>query len=379
MPYWRLSGVYFTYFTVVGSVSPFWALYLAYLGLSASEIGLLAAIPLITKLISPNVWGYIADKTRQELLIIRLGALGGASCFAFILYSRNYVTLAIFISLYSFFWNAILPQFEAVTLRYLADEPYRYSKVRVWGSLGFIASVLGLGYLFDSYSVGLLPFLIFCFLTCIFVFTMGLPALDQPRQHHRSAGFIYLIKQKTTLLFFIVLFLLQFSHGVYYVFYSIYLESWGYATSSIGWMWALGVICEIIIFMYMPRIFHRVSLFSLLSWSMAITAFRWAGIALFPQSLIFILAMQILHAFSFGVTHAVAIEYLRRAFGPAHQGQAQAFYSAFSFGGGAALGAYTSGLIWDINSSLAFILASIVAALGWVLTQTGLRREPHLS
>ncbi|VUD56622.1 putative 3-phenylpropionic acid transporter [Thalassocella blandensis] len=379
MPYWRLSGVYFTYFTVVGAVSPFWALYLASLGLSASEIGLLAAIPLITKLISPNVWGYLADRTGRELSIIRLGAFGGASCFAFLLFREDYLSLAIFISLYSFFWNAILPQFETLTLRFLSEEPYRYSKVRVWGSLGFIASVLGLGYLFDFYSISLLPLIILIFLSCIFLFSMTLPGLPRTVHPDKLSGFLSLVKQKTTLVFFLVLFLLQLSHGVYYVFYSIYMESWGFAKSTIGWLWALGVVSEIVIFMYMPRIFHRFSLYSLLTWSLFITALRWLGIALVPQYLLCMLILQVLHAFSFGVIHAVAIEYLRRSFGPAHQGQAQAFYSAFSFGGGAALGAYLSGLIWDLNSSLAFILASVVAALGWLGALLFLRNQSHLS
>ncbi len=368
MPYWRLSWVYFSYFAVVGAVSPYWGLYLQSLGLASSDIGLLAAIPLLTKLISPNIWGYIADKSGRQLLIIRCGAFGGVLCFSALLFKTDFLSLAIFISLYSFFWNAILPQFEVVTLKFLHEQAHGYSRVRLWGSLGFIAAVTSLGYLFDVYPIQWLPWIIFSLVTMIFMSALSLPPLKAVERNPQHGSFFTLIRSKTVIIFFLVLFLLQLSHGVYYVFYSIYMESWGYSKSVIGWLWTLGVVCEIGIFILMPRIFRRYSLFTLLSWSLFLTGVRWAGIGFLPDNVAAMLVMQMLHAVSFGVIHATAIEYLRKTFGEAHQGQAQAFYSAFSFGGGAALGAYLSGLIWDVNSALAFYLASFVAILAWLLT-----------
>lgn len=375
IPYWRLSGIYLVYFTVVGAVSPYWGLYLSSLGLSASSIGLLAAIPLISKLIAPNVWGYIADKTGRELLIIRLGAFGGAAMFAFLVFRRDFFSLVVFIFFYSFFWNAILPQFETVTLRFLLHAPHNYSRIRVWGSVGFILSVLGLGYFFDVQPISYLPAAIFMMLCGIFLLSLTLTSAGRPRSSNSKGRFVDALLEPKTALFFFVLFLLQLSHGVYYVFFSIYLEAWGYSKSSIGWLWALGVISEIGIFLVMSLLLKRFSLYLLLSVSFALTALRWLGIAAFPQTLWVLVCMQILHAFSFGVIHACAIDYLRRHFDSANQGQAQAFYSAFSFGGGAAVGAYLSGLIWDSNAQLTFVIAGVIAGLACVLLMLGLRNR----
>ncbi|WP_246439424.1 MFS transporter [Teredinibacter franksiae] len=81
MPYWRLSAVYFCYFAVVGALSPYWGLYLADLGYRPIDIGLISAIPMLTKLAAPNIWGVLADSSGRRLLIIQLGALGACVFF----------------------------------------------------------------------------------------------------------------------------------------------------------------------------------------------------------------------------------------------------------------------------------------------------------
>ena len=59
MPYyWRLSGFYFFYFGLLGTLVPYWSLYLKDLGFSAVAIGGLMAIPQLTKIGAPNLWGW---------------------------------------------------------------------------------------------------------------------------------------------------------------------------------------------------------------------------------------------------------------------------------------------------------------------------------
>ena len=368
MPYWRLSGVYFTYFAVVGALAPYWGLYLEHLQFDARAIGILSAIPMITRLFAPNIWGWMSDRTNKPLLIIRLGALGGFLGFVGVLGRSDILVLAFFIAIYSFFWNAILAQFEVVTLRYLGDQPFLYSRIRLWGSIGFIVAVAALGVLFDWVSISWLAVIILVLLGSIFLFTCSLPPLRTHSTHTNKEGFLTTLKQKQVMLFFFVLFLLQFSHGAYYTFYSIYLQDYGYSTSLIGLVWSIGVVAEIVLFIYMPQILHRVSLFWLLSVSMFLTAFRWWLIGWFPESEWVIFSAQILHAASFGVTHSVAIEFVRRYFSASAQSQGQAFYSAIGFGAGGALGAYISGEIWLFSPQWAFGVACISSLVGGLLT-----------
>ena len=160
VPYWRLSGFYFFYFATLGVFLPYWSLYLKDSGFSPIEIGELSALLVGTKIIAPNLWGWIADHTGKSLRIIRIASFFAALLFVGFLLAQHYFWFAWITIAFSFFWNAVLPQFEAVTLFHLKNEPHRYSQIRLWGSIGFIVSVLGIGWLLDSRPIVLLPVVI---------------------------------------------------------------------------------------------------------------------------------------------------------------------------------------------------------------------------
>jgi len=366
MPYWRLSAVYFCYFAVVGTLSPYWGLYLESLGYGPSSIGLISAIPMLTKLAAPNIWGALADYTGRRMRIIHIGALGACVCFAGIFFSQQFLWLAMVTAAYSFFWNAILAQFEVVTLSHLADRPHKYSRVRLWGSVGFVVAVVALGYLLERVNISYLPIVILLFLVGILVSGISLPALPESIKHQQQGGFLSVLRQPVVIAFFIVMTLLQVSHGVYYTFYSIFLENHGYTRGFIGILWAIGVVAEILIFLRMPQLLARFGSAFLLNLTLLLTALRWAVIGFFPQNVWLVTFVQLIHAFSFGVAHAIAIEFVRERFGVQSQGQGQAFYSALCFGGGNAIGAYVSGLFWESSELAAFVFSvlAVLVALG---------------
>lgn len=375
MPYWRLSGLYFTYFAVVGVMSPYWGLYLKELSFSAQQIAALTAIPFLTKLFAPNLWGWYADRYGKRLFVMRCGSLVAALVFIGVLFTRNYPALLVLMTGYAIFWNAVLPQFESLTLSYLGDRSNEYSKIRVWGSYGFVVLVLTLGWVFEVYSVMLLPFIVLSLLLIIFAFCCVLPSAKPSTSKSIDIDFIGLLFRPSVLIFFLVLFFLQFSHGVYYVFFSIYLEDFAHSRFVIGILWTVGVLSEIVIFLRMHYLLKRFSLFQLFSVSLLLTALRWALIGVFPESLLLLFFAQLLHAFSFGAAHAIAMEFVKTQFGAAAQSQGQAFYSAVSFGAGGSLGAYVSGFIWEFSPALSFYCASAAASVAWLLCIAFLRKS----
>jgi PPP family 3-phenylpropionic acid transporter len=149
MPYWRLSTFYLFYFAALGALVPYWGLYLKQLGFSALEIGQLMAIPMATKFVAPYVWGWLGDHLGHRMAIVRLGSLLTSIVFFAVFWISGFWQLGLAMALFSFFWNAVLPQFEAVTLQYLGNQAARYARVRLWGSVGFIISVLLLGVMVD--------------------------------------------------------------------------------------------------------------------------------------------------------------------------------------------------------------------------------------
>jgi len=363
MPYWRLSGFYFFYFALLGAMVPYWSLYLQDSGFSPAQIGLLGAIMMGTKVLSPYLWGWLADVTRQRMRVIRLGALFSALCFSFIFYSDNFAAMALVVGSFTFFWNAVLAQFEVVTLAYLRERFSRYSNIRVWGSVGFIVSVCALGWVFDYIEIRYLPHFMILFLVSMWLSSLF---IDEPVVQVRreiSRGLLAILKQPSVLAFFSVCFLMQLSHGPYYTFYSLYLEGYGFSRSHIGLLWALGVAAEVLVFLFMHKLLQHYSLRAILMFSLLVSVCRWLLIALFPQQLLLVLIAQLGHAATFGSFHAVAVEWVRRTFGEGHQGQGQALYSAVSFGAGGALGAVGSGFLWSYSQSLTWFLASAASIL----------------
>lgn len=373
LPYWRLSAFYFFYFAVVGTIVPFWGLYLQSLDFSALEIGYIGAILMATKIVAPNIWGWVADRSGQRLRVIQWGCLLAALFFLVVLFKHSFWWIAAGVALYSFFWNAVLAQFEVVTLAYLGDHPQSYSRIRLWGSVGFILVVVGLGALFDWLSISYLPVAMLVFL--LLIWACSLSIVDQPFEaaHVSAKSLMATVMHRPVLSFLLCAFLLQVSHGSYYTFFSVYLEELGYSRTDIGMLWALGVVAEVLLFLVMHRLMHRFSLRGLLLVSVLLTVVRWWLIGCYPDQVAILLLAQCLHAFSFGSAHAVAIEFIRRHFHGEIQGQGQALYSAVSFGAGGAVGAFISGLVWSSSPVLSFALSALFAALAWLVVWLGAR------
>lgn len=370
MPYWRLSGFYFFYFASLGALIPYWSLYLKSLSFSSTDIGFLLAIIMATKVISPNIWGWIGDHTGKRMAIVRVGCLLAIIAFAGVFVSSQFWWLALVMMLFSFFWNATLPQFEASTFSHLGEQTHRYSSVRLWGSIGFILAVWIIGQQLEGSQISYLPLIILGLFIGIWFSSMLVPEEAAGHLKINNEPLSKVLRRPEVIALLLVCFLNQFSHGPYYAFYSIYLEEYNYSLTGIGLLWALGVIAEVFIFLSMHKLESRFGLKNLLVVSMLLTSLRWILIAFFPSNIIILVFAQVLHAASFGLYHAVAIHLIHKYFAGKNHGRGQALYSSISFGAGGALGSLYAGYAWDaagsFNTFVFAAVASLVAAfLAW--------------
>jgi len=367
IPYWKLSGFYFFYFASLGVLVPYWSLYIKSLGFNSIAIGSLVAILPATKLIAPYIWGWLADHTRRSMFIIRLASLFALLSFALVFVSQDYWWLAFSMLLFSFFWNATLPQFEAMTLNHLGSDTHHYSMIRLWGSLGFIVIVLLMGVLLESYDADIIPLVVMATFAVILISSFMVPEkLNTP--HADYSPIWQAIKQPKVLAFLAVCFLMLCSHGPYYTFYTIYLQDQGYSSYTIGGLWALGVIAEVVIFLIMHRLLPLFGARKLLMITLILTSIRWLLIGFFVDSLPVLFLAQLLHAFSFGVFHSVSISLVHDYFTGSHQGRGQALYSSTSYGAGVAIGSLVSGLVWDIwGAGVLFTFASICTFIAMLI------------
>jgi PPP family 3-phenylpropionic acid transporter len=368
LPYWRLSGFYFFYFAFVGAMAPFWGLYLRSLEFNAFQIGVLMSLLQVMRIFAPNVWGHIADRTGKRVAIVQLAALVCLIAFVGVFWATTFWPLFAVMSLISFFWSASLPLVEATTLSHLGKSTDRYGRIRLWGSVGFILVVVGLGAALDHASIKLVPWVVLGLLVGIVLTSRVIPEAEIARHEHVHIPMRDVLRRPEVVALFGAALLMAAAHGPYYTFFTIHLVESGYSKSFAGWLWALGVVCEIGIFLIMPRVFARVRAETVLLATLVIAAVRFLLIGWQADNLPVLLFAQLLHAFTFGAYHAAALSLVHRHFTGKNQARGQALYNSLAFGVGGTIGSLYSGATWDaLGAGETFTLAAACAALAAVV------------
>ncbi len=363
--YHRLSAFYFFFFAALGAFVPYWSPYLKSLGFSSVEIGELMAIVMGSKLIAPILLGWLSDHIQKRLIIIQVSLVITVIAFAGVLTYQSYWWFVLVMMVFGFFWNASLPLFEALTLSHLSKEPHKYSHIRLWGSIGFILSVAILPLIIKQSGIALLPLAML-----VLLIANGFSSLlvkDKTEVHPAvsDVDISKILKNSIVIAFFIACAIQSMSHGAYYTFFSIYLEDHGYTRVTTGLMWALGVLAEVILFIFVHRYLRRFGACKLFTLALFITSIRWAMLAFWVDNLILLIITQILHAASFGLYHASAIHITHALFPGRLHGRGQALYAGLSFGLGGALGNWLSGHTWDsMGSTWTFMASAIIALIG---------------
>ncbi|MFP5082634.1 MFS transporter [Acinetobacter sp. 742879] len=363
----RLGGFYFFYYSIVGTFMPYWNLYLQDEGFNYQEIGVLSSIAIVTRFFAPLVWGWIADKSGKRMLLVRI-ATWMESCIwlAIFIVPNTFQSVALLMLIFSFFQNAILAQFEGVTLFWLGDQKAKlYGKIRKWGSVGFIVGVFTIGAILEIVHISMLPILLLIIASLAFIWSFTIREPDSaPTSQKYLEPLLPVLKRPTVAAFFAIEFILLFSHAPFYSFYSNFLRSLNFSTTEIGFLWAMGVFAEIFMFSIASKIFQRFSWRSLVIVCLLVTSIRWMLVAVFSHYFIGQLFAQCLHAFSFGLFHLIAMRVIFQNFSAGQQGRGQALYSTM-WGLGVAFGSVLAGHFWKILSGeLIFMWASVVVLLG---------------
>lgn len=373
LPYWRLAGYYFFYFAFIGAFSPYFGLYLQSLKFSAWDIGLLMSQMQLMRLFGPNLWGWLADHSGRRLAIVRLaGAISLAGFTAFFWLDRLGGML-VAMAFLAFFWSAALPLVETLTFDHLRSAQGNYSRIRLWGSVGFIVAVLGTGWLLDFVPIDGVLWVCWSVLAGILACAGVLPEAGEPSHHRESLPIADILRQPRVRALLAACFAMSAAHGALYVFYSIHLADHHYSKFEVGALWSLGVVAEIGIFLIMGRLARRYSLRAILAACFAAAVLRFLLIGWAVDVVAVAVFAQLLHGLTFGAYHAAAIAAVNQWFPGRAQGRGQALYSSISFGAGGLLGGLISGWIWEplgagwtYSLSAAFALAGLGLVLAWV-------------
>jgi PPP family 3-phenylpropionic acid transporter len=350
-----LAGFYFFHFGLLGLLMPYLPLYLQELGLSGGLIGVLMGLLMGTKLLGPPLIAMWIDRHGELLRPLRLTLFATVLTWVLFMSARGPWALGIALAAFALAWNATLPAFETLTLHRLGPRRIgRYGRIRLWGSVGFIAAGIGGALWLDTPAHLLHRFPIAGLALAGGMLVLGASQTGRERMAVAAStqrGWMTLLRRPGVPGFLLALFLLHLSHGPYYALFTLYLEGLGFSPFCIGMLWILGVVAEVGRFWVAPALFARVGRRSLLIAALLLTALRWLLIGTLATYPVFLLMAQVLHLASFGLCHAVGMSYVHALFPGALQGRGQALYSALGFGAGGVVGSLVGGLLWGAGWS----------------------------
>jgi PPP family 3-phenylpropionic acid transporter len=372
--HFRLAGFYFVYFLMLGGVAPYFSLYLKKLGFGAVQIGILLALMPLARVFAPNAWAWIADHQGARRPLVRMTTAAAALACAGLLVANSFGSLFAVILVLNVFWCAALPLVEATTMGHLKGRLGDYGRIRVWGSVSFVVSVVVIGQLLDRTGILWLPVMLVILFSLCAAAAWALPVDQVPPHHEEHIPLRQIMRRPEVVALFAACFLMALAHGPYNTFYSIHLVENGYSKSWVGWLWALSVVAEVFVFLLMPRLMRRFTIPSIISFSLACAVLRFLIIGWAAGSVVLMAVAQLMHAATFGAHHAAALAAIHHLFRGRTQARGQALYTSIGFGAGGALGGLASGWLWQhAGPGLTFTFASGAALLALLVVVGRLR------
>jgi MFS transporter, PPP family, 3-phenylpropionic acid transporter len=373
MTAFRLAGFYAAAFAVIGASMPFWPLWLRSHGLKVEDIGLVMAIGITVKTIANPLIANAADRRGERKRIIVILTLLTTLAFSLFYWADGFWGVLAVTLVFHMFWAPTMPLMESLTMQTAKKEPLDYGRVRLWGSLTFIAGAWGMGQMLEGRSINLVYWVTLALLGVTFLSSLALPDTRVAKSAPGRRPIWDVLTDRTFLIFVLATALIQSSHGVYYTVGTIHWQSVGHSESIIGWLWAVGVIAEVLLFAWGDKIVRRFGAARLIALGGLGGLIRWAGTGL-TDALEPLLVLQILHALTFGAAHLGAVHFIARRVAPEISATAQSVYAAVVMGLAMGLSAWVSGKLYAGYGSQAYLLMAAMAGLGGLIAYSLRRR-----
>ena len=362
----KFSLVYFSIFIVIGINAPFFPLWLSSKGFTERYIAIILATSVLTKLLANPFFAGLGDKYgNRKIPMLYLSFISTIILFSLNIFNSLYLIAFMAITSWALF-APLMPLTESLTTTAIKKYNFDYGNTRLWGSVSFIIIAFFGGIIIEKYGLKYVPILmtigaLFLFLSIIIMPTI--PSLPARKKFSTYA----LLKNRNFFPFLLACGAIQSSHGIYYGFSTIYWKSIGLSETVIGALWAEGVVFEIILLAYFYKFKNYTSpkIFIIIAGVMAIM--RWTLMA-YADTILFIALIQILHAFTFGLTHLAAINFISEVMPVRAQAKSQALYSAISMGAFLAVSISVSGDLYRIFYDKSFLFSSFLAFSGVIIS-----------
>jgi len=363
----RYALFYFCYFAALGAHAPYIGRYVDARGHGGYVVGAMLAIWYASRVLGPPLWALVLAQTRRPGRWFVGGAVFTVFAFGGFVPARSVPALLLVMAVFGLSFNALLPQFEAMTVSALGAGSSRYSRTRLWGSVGFMVVATAFGALLDrigslAFATATLPLMA---LMAASAWPHRLDRHPETADSLEQAGHLW--RRPGVRRFLVVAMLMQISFSAFYVFYTLHLQAAGHSGASIGALWGFGVLVEIALFWSGAQLFARYSVHALMQFCIAASVLRWLITALYPESLLLMLAAQTLHAFGFALFHLCSMRRIETFFPGRRAVKGQSLLYGFSSGLGGVIGAGLMALMWEQGGGRAAFLAGAAVSVAALL------------
>jgi MFS transporter, PPP family, 3-phenylpropionic acid transporter len=371
----RLRLFYLLYYGNVGTYLPYFAAYLRGRGFSGGEIG---AVQMVPSLLAPAValsWASYADHRASPQRALRLASAWAAIAVLALPFARAPWQVGAVVALMSIGDRAVVPLVDSITLDFCRRTPgVSYARVRLFGSIGFIAASLAAGWALtvrgDRAADPLVPVLVAALVVGYALVARHTPSAAGHEERPAARGLASLARDRRLHLLLAASAVHWAACAPYHLLFGVFVRDRGLPSDVTGVGVGIGVAAEIAALILFPRLERRVPLRGLFAIAFLGSAVRWALLSratgAFPVA-----ALQVLHGLTFGLFWGCATHALADAVPAPLRATGQAAFTAIVFGGGNAVGYALSGIGYDrlggAGPLFAFAAAAELASLALVL------------
>jgi PPP family 3-phenylpropionic acid transporter len=359
-------------FVVYGMYVPFMPVWLDWRGLTAGEISTVIAAPLFLRaLVTPTV-AVAADRGgthRRYLIWLAWAAL------AFVLLlatSRSFWPILLFAALVMICNSTIMPLIDTIAVQGTRMRGLDYGRLRLWGSLSFVAASFAGGIAITEFGggAGIWLVAIGCALTLIAAYAVpeqskGVCPAVSPPPLWKAAEPRELLGRREFQLFLLAAGLAQAAHATFFTFGTLLWQKQGLSAAWCGALWAIGVFAEVLLFSFSGRVVDRFGAARLIAIGAAASIVRWLVLATEP-SLAALVPLQLLHGVTYGATHIGAMHFIHDAIPRDKSGSAQALYATVSAGVAMGFTTLIAGYIYASSGALSYIAMAAIAAVSLI-------------
>lgn len=366
----RMALFYGALFVVYGMHVPFMPLWLKWKGLSAGEISAIMAAPFFLRVAITPAVALFADRTgAHRAVMVRLAWAALILVLALSQAPPFWPLLAAAVSL--IICNAtLMPLAETMTVAGMREAGFDYGRVRLWGSLTFIAASFLGGLIIDRTGAGAGVWLVA--LGCVMT-VMATHLLPRVRAEVATLGAAtsplwqaaeprQLLSSKPFAIFLVAAGSVQAAHATFLTYGTLIWQGQGMSAGLCGALWAIAVLAEVFFFAYSGALMQRFGPANLLLAAAGLSVLRWAAMA-FDPPLVLLVPLQMLHAITYGASHAAAIHFIHQTVPLNLQGSAQALYATMAAGLAMFISTLAAGWLYASAGSKAYLAMAVLAGL----------------